>query len=60
MRKLQCLDCEEIFDEEDAEVVSEKVGEFWGAPAYMRYNACPNCLSTELEEYYEEEEEDED
>lgn len=60
MRKLKCLDCEEVFTEEDAYVVSEKVGEFWGAPAYMQYNACPNCHSTDVEEYYEEEGEDED
>ena len=58
MRKLQCCDCGEIFNEDDAETVSENVGEFWGAPAYMRYNACPRCYSTEVEEYYESKDEE--
>ena len=58
MRKLKCCDCGEVFTEEDADVVSENVGEFWGAPAYMDYNACPNCRSTDLEDYTEEEDEE--
>lgn len=60
MRKLKCYDCGEIFDEEDADTVSENVGEFWGSPAYMNYNACPRCGSTELDEYHESEEEGEE
>lgn len=60
MRKLKCYDCGEIFDEENADTVSENVGEFWGAPAYMNYNACPRCRSTDLEEYYENEDEGEE
>lgn len=59
MRKLKCYDCGNVFDEEDADTVSEKVGEFWGAPAYMDYNACPNCRSTGVETYTEEEDEEE-
>lgn len=59
MRKLKCYDCGNVFDEEDAEIVSENVGEFWGAPAYMDYNACPNCRSTDVETYTEEEDEEE-
>ncbi len=58
MRKYKCTDCGEIFDKEDAETVSDKVGEFWGAPAYKYYNACPRCYSTELEKYDDEEEEE--
>lgn len=54
MRKLKCYDCGNIFDEEDADTVSENVGEFWGSPAYMNYNACPKCRSTDLDEYEEE------
>ena len=50
MRKLRCYNCDEIFNEEDADTVSEIVGEFWGAPAYMNYNACPICRSTDIEE----------
>ncbi len=60
MRKLKCYDCGEIFDEEDADAVREKVGEFWGAPAYKNYNACPQCRSTDLEEYHENEDEGEE
>lgn len=60
MRRLRCLDCDEIFKEEDAETVSELVGEFWGAPAYMKYNACPVCRSTDVEEYYGDDEEEEE
>ena len=52
MRLLRCCRCENEFNEEDADVRSEKVGEFWGAPAYMDYNSCPCCGCTDLEEVY--------
>lgn len=58
MRKLKCYDCGEVFDEDDADVRSECVGEFWGAPAFMDYNICPHCGSDEIEEYHEEEKEE--
>lgn len=51
MRMLKCYDCGEIFSEDEADTKSENVGEFWGAPAYMDYNACPRCGSTEIDEY---------
>ena len=57
MRKLRCYDCGKIFREEDADTVSEKIGDFWGAPAYMNYNACPVCRSTDLDEVYIDDEE---
>ena len=60
MRKLICLDCDEIFDEEDADTVREWVGEFWGAPAYKNYNACPVCHSIEVTECYVSDDEEED
>ena len=60
MRKLKCYDCGEVFREEDADTVSENVGEFWGAPAYMNYNACPRCRSTDLEEVYGDDEDEEE
>lgn len=47
----RCLDCGNIFKAEDARIVEECVGEFWGAPAYERWDACPECVSTDLEEY---------
>ena len=51
--KYKCYDCGEIFDEEDADVRSECVGEFWGAPAYMDYNVCPRCGSQDIEETHD-------
>ena len=60
MRKLKCSECDHVFSEDDAETRKECVGEFWGAPAYMDYNACPECGSTELDEYYENEDEGEE
>ena len=59
-RKLQCLNCEYVFNEDDADVVSECIGEFWGAPAFEQYNACPKCGSTDVDDYEEEENEDDD
>ena len=50
MRKLKCENCGEVFREEDADIRREKVGDFWGSPAYMNYNACPSCGSKDLEE----------
>lgn len=60
MRRLKCWNCKKVFNEEDAAVKSECVGEFWGAPAFMDYNACPFCNSDEVDEFDEEDEEDED
>lgn len=47
----KCVDCGKIFKVEDSKVVEECVGEFWGQPAYERWDACPNCSSQNLEEY---------
>ena len=58
MRRLICSDCGEKFSEEDAEVRSENVGEFWGAPAYMDYNICPYCGSDDVDTYYGDDEEE--
>ena len=59
MSKFKCTECDEIFDEDDSDSRREFVGEFWGVPAYEDLMACPNCGSTEIEEYIEEEEEEE-
>lgn len=53
-----CINCGEIFDYGDAIKRSENVGDFWGSPAYMSYDACPYCSSGELQDYEEEDEED--
>ena len=47
----RCTDCGKIFKAEDARVVEDLVGEYMGRPAYERWDACPECVSTDLEEY---------
>ena len=56
----KCFDCGEIFDAEHAGTRSERVGEFWGAPAYKEYIVCPCCRSDDYEEYNEDEDSEED
>lgn len=46
--KYICHDCGKTFDEPKYE--RECVGEFWGAPAYESYEACPFCGSDYIEE----------
>lgn len=65
--KLQCSDCNEIFDEEDADIEEidlERefgVGGLFGDHHYSPIFRCPECGSDDLLEYFEpEEEEDED
>ena len=60
IRKFKCCRCDEIFDEDNSETVRQYVGEFWGAPAYDDYVGCPNCLSTEIERYDEDEDENQE
>lgn len=36
-----CIDCGREFNE--PKVVSENVGDFWGAPAYETFYYCPFC-----------------
>ena len=43
-----CFDCGHVFDEPDT--FQEKVGEFWGAPAWETCGCCPNCGSTEYDQ----------
>lgn len=57
IRKFKCSRCGEVFDEENSETVSQKVGEFWGSPAYENYIACPRCRETDIEPFEENEEE---
>ena len=62
--KYCCSECGEVFDEEEAKVVHDHVGDFWGVPAYEDLIECPNCGSDYVDEYDEfaedEEEEDEE
>ncbi|MBR4832409.1 MAG: hypothetical protein IKZ97_07270 [Butyrivibrio sp.] len=57
---LICTECGKIFDEDEAKVVHDHVGDFWGAPAYQDFLECPDCGSDMLEDYREEEEDEED
>lgn len=43
-----CLDCGAEFEEPKVEY--ENQGEFWGAPAWEAFGACPNCGSTDYDE----------
>lgn len=58
MKKYKCTECGTIFTSEDAGTVSERVGEFWGAPAYNDFVACPRCLCTELDPYDDDDDDD--
>lgn len=48
----KCLKCNHVFDIPDNE--QEKVGEFWGAPAFESHYYCPNCHNESFDEIYEE------
>lgn len=52
----KCLDCGHIFKMDNAKVLKKQVGEFLGKPAYEHWDACPECLSTEIEIYSGEDE----
>lgn len=55
----KCEGCGHIFDEEDAKIVHDHVGDFWGVPAYQDFMECPECGDDNIEEYHEEEDEEE-
>jgi hypothetical protein len=60
---MRCGRCGSIFNSEDADTRPELVGEFWGSPAYIEIDICPECGSDDLEEIeqpYEECDENED
>ena len=46
----RCSDCGHIFDPESAGCRQECVGEFWGAPAMISYDCCPECGCDDLDE----------
>lgn len=50
----KCRNCGAIFPVDDRLIVKECVGEFWGAPAYESWDACPVCKDTDIEDYDEE------
>lgn len=48
MSKYKCNECEAEFDEPDS--YSERMGDFWGMPAYEYFDCCPKCKSDDIEE----------
>lgn len=58
--RYKCYDCEAVFHEDDAGSYSESRGEFWGSPCYESMMCCPECGSTDFDEYNEEDEEEEE
>ena len=59
MSKVKCLNCEQVFDEEDVVTKQEYRGEFWGSPAYETVGCCPYCGEDAIDYEYVEEDEDE-
>lgn len=57
---LWCCECKSVFSEEEAKVVHDHVGDFWGVPAYQDFLECPFCGSDMLEDYNGQDEEEED
>lgn len=47
----KCCNCGAIFPVEDVARIEECVGEFWGAPAFEHWDACPVCKDTDIEDY---------
>ena len=55
----RCLCCGSIFDEREAKIVEEYMGECHGVPAYESFDACPYCFDTSLDLFNPDYEEDE-
>ena len=49
MDKCVCIECGHIFDEEDAVMYKEDMGEYWGAPCYEYVRGCPHCKGDYVE-----------
>lgn len=58
MSRYKCESCGREFDGDEMATVQEHVGDFWGAPAYESWGACPDCKSTDIYELEEDEEDD--
>lgn len=54
---IRCVNCGEVFEEEDVQTRSEYISEFWGAPAYMDVCVCLHCGSDDMEMIEDEEDE---
>lgn len=50
LNKVQCNNCDEIFDEEDLEEGEEYRGDYWGEHAYEKCYYCPFCGSDDWSE----------
>lgn len=59
-KRYECMECGKHFTTEEADYKHECIGEFWGAPAYTDYVACPKCGCTMLETIEDVQEDDEE
>ena len=48
----KCLECGEVFEDDEVEQWKESRGEFWGVVAYETVSGCPAC-GGDYEEAYE-------
>ena len=46
-----CLECGEVFDDDEIAYWEERRGEFWGFPAYETMSGCPHCKGDYVEAY---------
>lgn len=53
MSKLKCLECGNVFDDDEISYWSESRGEFWGEPCSEEMSGCPHCGSGDYEDAYE-------
>lgn len=49
----KCNDCGKRFEE--PKITRESRGEYWGAPCWEMYRACPYCESDDIDEETEDE-----
>ena len=52
MSKLKCLECGNVFDDDEISYWSESRGEFWGEPCSEEMSGCPYC-GGDYEDAYE-------
>lgn len=55
--KFRCLECGNIFDEDEIKSISDYRGEFWGMPCYENVEVSP-CCSGDFEAVKEEDEDE--
>jgi hypothetical protein len=51
LKFLKCDRCNEVFDEGEAGFIEDHMGVTDPYPVYVRFQACPECESTDLEDF---------